>query len=114
MAAIEDLARSSGHKLAPLDMRSAIAIQPAQPTGYLTLLRLIFTGYRRRGVLSATLMITQSFLYNAIFFTYTLVLTKIYGVSASAAPIYLSRSQSGTWQARSPSADCSTPLAASR
>ena len=50
---------------------------------------MIFTDYRRRGVLSAALMITQSFLYNAIFFTYTLVLTKIYGVSASAAPIYL-------------------------
>ena len=28
----------------------------------------------------ASLMITQSFLYNAIFFTYSLVLTKIYGV----------------------------------
>ncbi len=25
-------------------------------------------------------MITQSFLYNAIFFTYSLVLTKVYGV----------------------------------
>ena len=34
-------------------------------------------------------MITQSFLYNAIFCTYTLVLTKFYGVSAGAAPLYL-------------------------
>jgi MFS family permease len=34
-------------------------------------------------------MITQSFLYNAIFFTYTLVLTKIYKVNASDAPFYL-------------------------
>jgi MFS family permease len=33
-------------------------------------------------------MITQSFLYNAIFFTYTLVLTKIYGVDAKDAPYY--------------------------
>ena len=41
-------------------------------TGYLTLLRLLFTSYRRRAVLGASLMITQSFLYNAIFFTYTL------------------------------------------
>jgi MFS family permease len=89
IAAIEDLARSSGHQLAPVDERAAIAIRPAQRTGYLTLLRLIFTGYRRRGVLGATLMITQSFLYNAIFFTYTLVLTKIYGVNPSSAPIYL-------------------------
>jgi MFS family permease len=34
-------------------------------------------------------MISQSFLYNAIFFTYVLVLTKFYGVHAAAAPIYL-------------------------
>jgi MFS family permease len=34
-------------------------------------------------------MITQSFLYNAIFFTYTLVLTKFYGVDSADAPLYL-------------------------
>jgi MFS family permease len=34
-------------------------------------------------------MITQSFLYNAIFFTYTLVLVKFYGVSATMAPVFL-------------------------
>ena len=89
MVAIEDQARSSGHPLPVVEESSAMAIEPAQRTGYLTLLRLIFTDYWRRGVLGATLMITQSFLYNAIFFTYTLVLTKFYGVSSSSAPIYL-------------------------
>jgi MFS family permease len=34
-------------------------------------------------------MITQSFLYNAIFFTYTLVLTKFYGVDEGQTPLYL-------------------------
>ena len=33
-------------------------------------------------------MITQSFLYNAIFFTYSLVLTKIYGVPKGSTPYY--------------------------
>jgi MFS family permease len=33
-------------------------------------------------------MITQSFLYNAIFFTYALVLTSFYGVDATKVPIY--------------------------
>jgi MFS family permease len=89
MGAIEDRARSSGHPLPPVDEGRAIEIMPVQRTGYLTLIRLIFTSYWRRGVLGATLMITQSFLYNAIFFTYTLVLTKFYGVSSSDAPIYL-------------------------
>jgi MFS family permease len=89
MAAIEDQARSSGRLLPPVDESKTMEIRPARRTGYLTLIRLIFTGYWRRGVLGATLMITQSFLYNAIFFTYTLVLTKFYGVSSSNAPIYL-------------------------
>jgi MFS family permease len=40
-------------------------------------------------MLGATLMITQSFLYNAIFFTYTLVLTKVYGIDSSLAPAFL-------------------------
>ena len=38
-------------------------------------------------MLGAALMITQSFLYNAIFFTYTLVLAKFYGVAATSAPL---------------------------
>ncbi len=34
-------------------------------------------------------MISQSFLYNAIFFTYTLVLGTFYGVSSTSAPLFL-------------------------
>jgi MFS family permease len=86
---MEEYARSTGHQLQAVEENRAIEVMPPRRFGYLTLLRLIFTGYWQRGVLGATLMITQSFLYNAIFFTYTLVLTKFYGVSASAAPIYL-------------------------
>ena len=44
---------------------------------------------RRGSILGATLMITQSFLYNAIFFTYTLVLGKFYGVAPENAPLFL-------------------------
>ncbi|WP_241997955.1 MULTISPECIES: MFS transporter [Kribbella] len=88
-AAIEEQARLSGHRIDAVAESRSMEIRPAQRTGYLVLLRLIFTSYWKRGVLGATLMITQSFLYNAIFFTYTLVLTKYYGVSSSAAPIYL-------------------------
>jgi MFS family permease len=78
-----------GKPLPPADDSQAIEVRPVRQTGYLTLLRLLFTSYRRRAVLGASLMITQSFLYNAIFFTYTLVLTKFYGVSATFAPVYL-------------------------
>ena len=39
--------------------------------------------YPRRTVLCVTLMATQAFCYNAIFFTYALILTKFYGVASS-------------------------------
>ena len=61
---------------------------PEKQYGYLQFLRLVFHTYPKRAILGATLMITQSFLYNAIFFTYALVLTKFYGVSATSVPVY--------------------------
>ncbi|HEX2317514.1 MAG TPA: MFS transporter [Streptosporangiaceae bacterium] len=90
IAAIEaTVVHDSGRPLPPVNQSRAIEVRPAKFTGYLTLLKLVFTSYWRRAVLGATLMITQSFLYNAIFFTYTLVLTRFYGVSATSAPLYL-------------------------
>jgi len=86
---IEDEVRASGQTLAPVDEDRSIEIRPAPTHGYLALLRVLFRSYPDRSTLAATLMITQSFLYNAIFFTYTLVLTKFYGVDAANAPLYL-------------------------
>jgi MFS family permease len=49
----------------------------------------VVKNYPSRGVLGLSLMTGQAFLYNAIFFTYTLVLTQFYGVSSTRAPLYL-------------------------
>ena len=89
IATIEREVAASGRPLPPVDPAKEIEVAPASRTGYLTLIRVLFRDYPRRAVLGASLMISQSFLYNAIFFTYTLVLTKFYGVNASAAPWYL-------------------------
>ena len=89
IAGIEEEVRAAGQELAAVDASQAIEIRPAPAHGYLSLLRVLFSRYPDRSTLAATLMISQSFLYNAIFFTYTLVLTKFYGVSAANAPIYL-------------------------
>jgi MFS family permease len=89
IAIIEREVESSGQRLEPVDESKAIEVHPSQPHGYLSLLRVLFRQYPSRSVLGATLMITQSFLYNAIFFTYTLVLTNFYGVKKENAPIYL-------------------------
>ena len=86
---IEAEVRKDGYELSPVDDSMAIEMKPGDDHGYWTLLKLLFTTYPRRAVLGASLMITQSFLYNAIFFTYTLVLVKFYGVSANMAPVFL-------------------------
>jgi MFS family permease len=89
IAAIEAEVTGAGTALEPVDDARAIEIRPAPDTGYLTLVRVLFKHYPARSVLGASLMISQSFLYNAIFFTYTLVLTKFYGVDAASAPWFL-------------------------
>jgi len=48
----------------------------------------VFHRFTRRAILGATLMITQSFLYNAIYFTYALVLLHFYHVPSNKIPIY--------------------------
>jgi len=89
IAYIEQQVRDAGTDLADVDDSKAIQLRPERSHGYLALLRVLFSMYPKRSILGATLMITQSFLYNAIFFTYTLVLGKFYGVPASATPLYL-------------------------
>ncbi|MCW2906766.1 MAG: putative transporter [Actinomycetia bacterium] len=88
MRRIEESALRDGQHLDPVPDDAAIVIRPEKRYGYLRLLRLAFRVYPKRAVLGATLMITQSFLYNAIFFTYALVLTKFYHVSNNAVPLY--------------------------
>jgi MFS family permease len=45
--------------------------------------------YARRSVLVLALMVSQAFFYNAIFFTYALVLTRFYGVADTRVGLYL-------------------------
>jgi len=75
--------------LPPIDDSKAIEIRPQDPVNFVRLAKVLFVQYTQRSILGATLMITQSFLYNAIFFTYTLVLTKVYGIQSSWAPAFL-------------------------
>jgi MFS family permease len=49
----------------------------------------LFGRYRMRTFVGLTLMAAQAFFYNAIFFTYALVLTKFYAVSADRVGWYI-------------------------
>ena len=66
----------------------AIEIRPTERLGYLTLVRVLFSNYPGRSTLVGILMATQSFLYNAIFFTYALVLSKFFHVSSGDTAYY--------------------------
>ena len=88
MEKIEEAARKAGQTLEPVPDSKALELTPEKRYGYGQFLGLAFHSYTRRAILGASLMITQSFLYNAIFFTYGLVLTKFYGVSADKVPLY--------------------------
>ena len=82
-----DVAATKG-ELPPADPRLEIEITPTRQIGYLALLRVLFAQYPSRSVLVAGLMITQSFLYNAIFFTYGLVLEIYFHVKATDTALY--------------------------
>jgi MFS family permease len=45
--------------------------------------------YRRRSAVVLALMVSQAFFYNAIFFTYALVLTRFYGVAEADVALYI-------------------------
>ena len=80
----EDVGKTKG-ELPPVDPSRELEIRPTEQIGYLALLRTLFQHYPSRSIYGATLMITQSFLYNAIFFTYGLVLQFFFHVSPGNA-----------------------------
>src|SRR5207237_337620 len=51
--------------------------------------RLMLTRYRSRAALGLALMASQALFYNAIFFTYALVLAKFYGVPEQSVGYYI-------------------------
>ena len=75
----------------------------------------VFRMYPKRTFVGLSLFTGQAFLYNAIFFTYALVLTEIYGVSASQRrPLPAAVRGRQLPRAAAARAASSTPSAASR
>jgi MFS family permease len=85
---IERQLTEQGHQLKPVDEGKAIDIVPQKWIPYTELARTFLRRYPRRTVLGFTLMATQAFLYNAIFFSYALVLQHFFGVSKSHTSYY--------------------------
>ena len=72
-----------------VDPADAIVVHPHRTFGFGHIVRTMFGRYWRRALVGFSLMVAQAFLYNAIFFTYALVLTRFYDVPASVTGLYL-------------------------
>jgi MFS family permease len=86
--------------IAEIEHRAGLAAGTPQPSATLTfhpqasfglapLFRALFVTYRPRTVLVVVLMASQAFLYNALFFTLGLILTKFYHVPAVEIGSYI-------------------------
>jgi MFS family permease len=80
--------RIGARRIDPAPLEKTI-FHPQAHFGLGPVFRVMFRTYRRRSVLALVLMGSQAFLYNAIFFTYGLVLTRYYQVPADAVGGYL-------------------------
>jgi MFS family permease len=78
---------STGQEL--MEPRRSIRVKQRGPMGIGEISSVVFKMYPKRTFVGLSLFTGQAFLYNAIFFTYALVLTKIYHVSASSVGLYL-------------------------
>jgi MFS family permease len=67
----------------------SITVHAAQNITIATVARELFKSYPRRTVLGIALMVTQSFMYNAVSFTFPFVLTKYYDVPSSTIGLYI-------------------------
>jgi MFS family permease len=85
---IEDGVKADGHKISDVPDSKAIEVKATGSVPFLTIAGILFKKYPKRTLVGATMMITQSFLYNAIFFTYVLVLENFYHVPEAQTPYY--------------------------
>ena len=81
-----DVARTEG-ALPPPPPPRPLRVQGTVGLGHVA--RVLLRQHLRRTVLGLALMIAQAFAYNAIFFTYALVLGRFYGVPSDRVGLYL-------------------------
>src|SRR3954452_16773734 len=88
---VQDIERQvsddTGQRLA--QPKKSVKGRQRRSIGFGVIGKTVFKLYPQRTVLGLSLFIGQAFLYNAILFTYALVLSKFYGVSAASAGLYL-------------------------
>jgi hypothetical protein len=88
MNELEHRVRSSaGNDLAP--PHGSMTVHPRRSFGLGLILSAMLGKYRDRSMLALTLMAAQAFLFNAVFFSYGLVLTTFHEIPERATGLYL-------------------------
>lgn len=85
---IEDHHRARGHVI-PDEDPALFRLTSRRFTPLREVWHTLFHAHRQRTLVGLALMVAQAFFYNAIFFTYALVLTDFYGIAASDVGWYL-------------------------
>lgn len=85
---IEARIQADGHILDPVPESKAIQITDRGSISYREIARTLLRDYPSRSFLGFSMMVTQSFLYNAIFFSYALVLAHFYHVPSDEIGYY--------------------------
>ena len=83
-----EVARAGG-KVEPPDTAPVIRLRTGQRGGWIDIARTLLVRYPRRTFVGLSLMASQAFCYNAIFFTYALILGRFYGVPAGQVGWFL-------------------------
>ncbi len=79
--------QDTGRLLAPPE--GTLEVHPRKAFGFGVIVQAMLGPYRGRSVLALSLMVAQAFLYNAVFFTYGVVLTRFEHVDARSVGLYL-------------------------
>lgn len=77
---IETRVRADGVKLEPVPERKALDVTGRGNVSYVQIARTMLRDYPSRSFLGFTMMVTQAFLYNAVFFSYSAVLVRFYHI----------------------------------
>jgi MFS family permease len=85
---IDERLRRLGHDLPPADL-PRVRLRMRGHTSLLEVIQTLFREHRQRTLVGLSLMAAQAFFYNAIFFTYALILTDFYRVPSNRVGWYI-------------------------
>jgi MFS family permease len=89
MRGIERRVESQCGQVLPSAPAHPLRLRDDQRSWFMEGILSLFTLYRRRTIVGVSLMTAQAFCYNAVFFTYALILTKFYSIPSGEIGLFI-------------------------